>query len=190
MQRRPEETQGYVPRNGYRYSRRATVTQRETGMRMLVNVLRRAWASGSLASLTSTAALVLAGTRDCRSVFAPVNAVSHWIWKDRAIRQDDASLRYTVTGYAIHHAASVFWALLFEGLAMKRREPREPVEVLRDAAAVSALAAVVDLRCTPERLTPGFERRVKPAPLASVYVAFGLGLAVSVLLGLGSSRRD
>lgn len=190
MQRRPEETQGFVPRNGYRYSRRATKAQRETRMKTLVNVCRRAWASGSLASLASTAALALAGACDCRSVFAPVNAVSHWIWKDRAIRQGDASLRYTITGYAIHHAASVFWALLFEGLAIKRREPPEPMEVLRDAAAVSALAAVVDLRCTPERLTPGFQRRLQPAPLASVYVAFGLGLAVCALLGLGSGRRN
>lgn len=50
------------------------------------------------------------------------------------------------------------------------------------AASTLALAAAVDLRCTPERLTPGFERRIKAAPLSAVYLAFGIGLAISALL--------
>lgn len=150
-------------------------------MRVIVSILRAACISGTWASLTSTAALIAAGSRDCRSAFAPVNAISHWIWKDRAIRQQDASLRYTATGYAIHHAAAIFWAMLFEGLGRIGGRRRSRKEALVDAATVTAVAATVDLRCTPERLTPGFERRLKPVPLTAVYVAFGIGIALYAL---------
>lgn len=150
-------------------------------MKALVSIFRRACGSGTWASLASTGALAASGVRDCDSSLAPVNAVSHWVWKDRAIRQDDGSLRYTATGYVIHHLASIFWANLFESMAAATPRPRHTVEILLDAAAVTAVAAVVDLRCTPERLTPGFERRLGRGPLTAVYVAFGLGLAFHAL---------
>ncbi|ESJ25561.1 hypothetical protein B551_0203050, partial [Cupriavidus sp. HPC(L)] len=47
--------------------------------------------------------------------------------------------------------------------------------------AVAAAACVVDLRLTPKRLTPGFERRLSPWSLALVYVAFGLALPLVTL---------
>jgi len=150
-------------------------------VKTLVSIFRRACVSGSWASLVSTAALALAGTRDCRSAFAPVNAVSHWLWKDRALGQDDATLRYTVSGYAIHHVASIFWACFFESLGSASRKRRGSAGLLLDAGTVSVLAAAVDLRCTPERLTPGFERRLTPATLTGVYAAFGIGLAACAL---------
>lgn len=150
-------------------------------MKIWVDIARRALRSGSLASIASTGALAASGVRDCQSAYAPINAVSHWLWKDRALRKDDPSLRYTASGYVIHHLASIFWASLFEGMAEATARPRSNKEVLFDAATVAALAAVIDLRCTPERLTPGFERRLSPAPLTAVYVAFGLGLAFCAL---------
>ena len=150
-------------------------------MKVLVSIFRQACISGSWASLASTAALALAGNHDCRSVFAPINAVSHWLWKDRALRQDGATLRYSLAGYAIHHAASIFWACIFEALGSMSRRRRGKGELLLDAGTISTLAAVVDLRCTPERLTPGFERRLTPPTLTGVYVAFGIGLALCAL---------
>src|SRR5690606_21784300 len=75
---------------------------------------KRACISGSVASLTSTAALLAMGGKDCRSAFAPVNAISHWIWGDRAIAQQAPSTRYTVLGYLIHHAMSIMWAVYYE----------------------------------------------------------------------------
>lgn len=50
------------------------------------------------------------------------------------------------------------------------------VPVMATAAVVAAGACLVDLRCTPQRLTPGFERRLTPSSLFLVYSAFGLGL--------------
>ena len=170
--------------------------------------IRRALVSGSSASILSTAALMVGGQRDTATAFAPVNAISHWLWKGRAIRQDEPSPRYTLVGYGIHHAMSILWAITYEKLVARHRRParqhgvaehapsgpkheagptvvmfRRPgnapvVPVLATAAVVAAGACLVDLRCTPQRLTPGFERRLTPSSLFLVYTAFGLGLVL------------
>lgn len=146
-----------------------------------LQTLRRAALSGTAASTLSLAALSFCGVRDCRSAFAPVNAVSHWIWARRALGEDDGSLRYTLPGYTIHHAASVFWALFYEeGIA--RVHPARVAHHIGACAAVAAIACFVDLRMTPERLTPGFERRLGNRSLAWVYLAFGAGLAMPAML--------
>jgi hypothetical protein len=44
-------------------------------------------------------------------------------------------------------------------------------------AAATAAAAVVDLALTPQRSTPGFERRLSARSLVMVYGAFALGVA-------------
>lgn len=145
-----------------------------------LQTVRRAVVSGSAASTLSLAALTVCGERDCRSAFAPVNAVSHWIWANPALCQEDGSLRYTLPGAAIHHAASVFWALFYEeGIA--RLRPTGVAQHLGAGLAVAALACFVDLRMTPERLTPGFERRLSARSLAWVYLAFGVGLALPAI---------
>ena len=43
--------------------------------------------AGSCASVLSAAVLALAGQREAGSAAAPINAVSHWYWGDRAFRQ-------------------------------------------------------------------------------------------------------
>jgi hypothetical protein len=158
----------------------------DIAMTPTTRLLRRATVSGTFASLVSTLALLYGGVRDCRSALAPVNAVSHWIWKDKAIRQHRPSMRYSAAGYFIHHAASIFWALAYEALLLSRAPKPVRKEIAASAAAVAALACVVDLRCTPERLTPGFERRLGTTSLTTVYAAFAIGLALHSLL----SARD
>jgi hypothetical protein len=111
-----------------------------------------------------------------------VNAVSHWLWKEKAIYKQSSSVRYSASGYCIHHAASIFWAMLYEKWATRSRKPPTPTNTLTRAAAVSSIACLVDMQCTPERLTPGFERRLSRKSLLMVYAAFGLGLALHTLL--------
>src|SRR5690606_33837503 len=96
--------------------------------------------------------------------------------------QHKGSLRYSLAGYVIHHLASIFWALFYERLAHHRHARPARGEALAGAAAVAALACFVDLRCTPERLTPGFERHLSTKSLVGVYVAFGVGLALHELV--------
>jgi hypothetical protein len=75
--------------------------------------LQRGAIGGVTSSLASTAALALMGHREANSPYAPTNAVSHWIYGDRAAHQDAASLRYTLPGYVIHHGSAMFWSVLF-----------------------------------------------------------------------------
>ncbi|MDM5180679.1 hypothetical protein PO883_26200 [Massilia sp. DJPM01] len=147
---------------------------------------QRGLVSGTSASLLSTAALAALGEATDGSGFGPTNAISHWLWGDKATRRDGASLRYTLTGYVIHHASSTFWAVLFERLLGRQLDNKGPLATLQAAAATSAVACFVDYQITPERLRPGFEKRLSRPSLALVYGAFGLGLAAGALL----LRRD
>lgn len=148
--------------------------------------LQRGLISGTSASLLSTAALAALGKGEAGSVFAPTNAISHWIWGDKAARRDRPSLRYTLTGYLIHHASATFWAVLFERFMGERLDKSSVARTVQAATAASAVACFTDYQLTPKRLHPGYEKRLSQPSLAVVYGAFGLGLAVGALL----CRRD
>ncbi|PLC49772.1 hypothetical protein CR159_10790 [Pollutimonas subterranea] len=151
-------------------------------MKSFVRLLKRALVSGSYASVVSSLALLHGGVRDSRSAIAPVNAVSHWLWKDKALRQHKATLRYSLTGYVIHHIASIFWATAYEKLAFRHGTAPTKPQALASALTVAGVACAVDMQCTPERLTPGFEHKLSKKSLLVVYVAFGIGLALHTLL--------
>lgn len=144
--------------------------------------LRRGVWSGTVASLSSTAALALLGRQEAGSPYAPTNANSHWLWGERAARRDGPSLRYTLTGYAIHHASATFWSVLFEKICGPVLDQRAPGKTLAAAAATTAVACFTDYQLTPARLKPGYEKRLSRPALALVYGAFGLGLAAGAML--------
>jgi hypothetical protein len=148
--------------------------------------IRYGLASGTAASILSTVALALCGKRETGSPFAPTNAISHWIWGDRAARHDEPHIRYTIPGYLIHHASSTFWAILLEKFVGSRINRKTPLNTLKVAAVTSAVACFVDYQMTPRRLEPGYEMRLSKKSLFVVYAAFGLGLA----LGAHALKRD
>lgn len=137
--------------------------------------------SGSLASILSAAYLAYAG-RQRGHPAAPVNAVSHWFFGDRALRQDEPSLLYTATGYFTHHAAAIFWAVLHAKAWGTRREAKKPLPAAAGAVTAASVACFVDYQLTPRRLTPGFEHRLARPEMANVYACFALGLMVGSLL--------
>jgi hypothetical protein len=144
--------------------------------------LRRGMVSGTTSSLLSTAALALFGKREAGSEFAPTNAVSHWYWGEKAARRDGPSLRYTLPGYAIHHASATFWAVLFERACGDLLDRRDTGRTLLASTAAAGVACFVDYEMTPQRLKPGYEKRLSRPALAVVYGAFGLGLAAGAML--------
>lgn len=148
--------------------------------------LQRGLVGGAASSIVSTAALALLGRAEAGSACAPTNAVSHWIWGDEAAGHDGFSLKYTLTGYAIHHLSATFWSVLFEKLAGEKLDHRDVRITLAASAATSALACFADYKLTPERLKPGYEKRLSKKSLAGVYAAFAVGLA----LGAIALRRD
>lgn len=151
--------------------------------------LRTAVVSGTIASLASLAALALRGRAEAGRALGPVNAPSHWIWGDRALRRDGASLRYTAVGFAVHHLSSMFWGLVHARIFGDR--PQTAARAARDALLTTVFAAWVDLRLVPHRLTPGFQKRLSPAGLVAVYALFGAGLALGNRLAarMVSGRR-
>lgn len=148
--------------------------------------MQRGLISGASASVLSTAALALLGKQTAGSAYAPTNAVSHWIFGDEAARHDEPSLRYTLTGYLIHHASATFWAVLLERLMGRRLDQSSNAATVAASTAASAVACFVDYQLTPQRLHPGYEKRLSKPSLALVYGAFGVGLA----LGARLCRRD
>ena len=137
--------------------------------------------TGSLASVLSTAYLAWAGYRRGQPA-APVNAVSHWFFGDPALRQDSTTTRYTLTGYLVHHGASLFWAVLHAKLWGARERAKQPVPAAVGAVAVASVACFVDFKLTPKRLTPGFEHRLGQPEIAKVYACFALGIVLGSLL--------
>jgi hypothetical protein len=152
--------------------------------------LREGAVTGSMASVASALALVAAGRRENGDGAAPVNAVSHWVWGDAALREGGPTLRHTLTGYLVHHGASIFWGTLHARAWGMRAGAKRPLPALAGAAAASAIACFVDYRMTPQRLTPGFEHRLSTRAMVLVYACFGLGLALGSLSLARRSRRD
>jgi hypothetical protein len=95
-------------------------------------------------------------------------------------RHEQVSAKHTLTGYAIHHASSLWWAACFEAWAAKSRRP---AELAAKAAATAAVAYVVDYKVVPPRLSPGFEGKVGRLGMAAVYAAFAGGLLAARAAG-------
>ena len=150
---------------------------------------RRAWQraffSGSAASIASTIALAFCGKKELNDPLTPINGPSQWILGRRAPYQDGFRFPHTIIGYAIHHTMSVMWAIVFERWLEERQRDRQ-FDALTAGVVVSAIACAVDYQCTPERFTPGFEKRLSRKALFLVYAAFAAGLAAA---SFGSRSR-
>jgi hypothetical protein len=146
------------------------------------NAFQNALISGTVASVASTISLSMLGKAELDKSAAPVNGPSQWIWGRHAPYQNRFSVRYTMVGYLIHHAASVFWALWYERLRQRLPAAENTTAVLAPAVAIAAAAYIVDFHLTPQRLTPGFEHRLSKRSLLTVYGTFALGLAATILL--------
>jgi hypothetical protein len=148
---------------------------------------RDAAVSGAAASIASTLALLACGARENRHASAPVNAVSHWVWDEDAVRQNRPSLRFTLLGYVIHHGAALFWASLYEKFLARPND--STARTMQKSALTAAVACVVDFKFTPRRFTPGYERRLSKQSLFLVYSAFAVGMASAGLLKRRSEHR-
>ncbi len=148
---------------------------------------RKALVSGTTASLLSTAALALAGKAERNAPAGPVNGPSQWVFGRRAAYRRAASLRYTLTGFLIHHASAMGWALLHERVFGRPKQPPTTARIMRNAALTATVANFVDYKLTPKRLQPGFEAQLSKKSLLAVYAAFAVGLTV---YELARSRRQ
>lgn len=143
--------------------------------------------SGALAALTTTATLALLGWARERRAAAPLNAVSHILYGDEAKRQDRPSAKYTLTGVVLNAAATTLWAA-FQRLVFARRpitgrpSARRMARALVRGAVVSGVAYAVDYAAVPKRMAPGFEARLTPRGMATLYGVLALSLAASAYM--------
>jgi hypothetical protein len=148
--------------------------------------------TGTVASIVSTAALALLARGEGKSAFQPTNATSHWLHGDSAASHREPDTAHTFIGYATHHASALFWAVPFEAW-LAARPPRTAAGLLRDACAMTAIAAAIDYGVTPKRLTPGWELVLSKRSIAATFGAMALGLAAGALIArawLGENARD
>jgi hypothetical protein len=144
--------------------------------------LCRGAVTGSLASLASMAALAWRGRRDAGSTMAALNAPSHWIFGELALRKNEPSWRFTGTGVAIHHFSALMWGVLYEKFIARGRRGTPLPQQVGEAVVSTAAAAVIDFALTPKRFTPGFEHRLSLRSLTIVYGAFAIGVAAGSFL--------
>jgi hypothetical protein len=130
--------------------------------------------SGSVAAVLSSVVVAACSACEARAPLAGVNAASQWFWGRGAKRHVRPSWRYTAVGYLVHHFSSLLWAGIYEAWCLHR--PAPPRVSAARAAVVATAACVVDYTITPPRFRPGFERHIGRASIATVYVAFGVGL--------------
>ncbi len=136
---------------------------------------------GAAASILSAISLAVLGKRELNRSAAPVNGPSQWVWGRHAPFKNGLSLKYTVLGYAIHHAVSVFWAMFHEKL-QERFKAKNCTAVIAPASAATATAYVVDFHVAPKRLSPGFQHGLTKRAMFIVYGSFAMGLAGVALL--------
>ena len=149
-------------------------------------IFRSALVSGSCASFGSAAALAVAAQAEGKAALRPINATSHWLNGAAAGSHEGLDGPHTVVGFLTNHAASIFWAVIFE--AWRARRPAGPLPMLRDALVMSAVAAAVDYGATPKRYTPGWDFVLSKKGMAVVYGGLAAGLAAGALM-TQSARR-
>jgi hypothetical protein len=145
--------------------------------------------TGSVASVVSTVALGALAKIEGKSSFQPTNSTSHWLHGDAAGGHEGADLIHTAVGLATHHASALFWALPFEAW-LASRPPRSSVELLRDAAVMSAIAGVVDYGIMPKRLTPGWELTLSKGSVVGAFASLAIGLAAGAMVSKEVMKRN
>lgn len=143
--------------------------------------LREGAVAGTTAGLLSSVVLALVGQRETGSMAAPVNAASHWLWGDAALREDRATARHTGVGLLTQHGAAIFWAALYSVLYGHRPEAKRVPDAIAGGIATSAAAYLIDYTITPKRLTPGYEHRLDGKGMLAVYAALAAGFALGAI---------
>jgi len=142
-------------------------------------LIRDALRGGGLAALTTTATVAGCGKVETGSAAAPINAISHIVWGDRAARVNRPTLKYTLVGILLNSAAVTMWAAVFAALfGSRHRDPQSLPARLAQGAFVAASAYVVDYALVPNRLTPGFEKRLSGRSLLAIYAVLAASLAL------------
>ena len=141
------------------------------------SLLRDGVITGLAGAVATTAAIAALGQAKEGSPWTPFNAIAHMLFGERAAGVEGFTPRETLSGVGLNAGALTFWGGLYERVAGRVPFPRS----LATGAAASALIWLIDYKIVPERLRPGFEKRLGPDSIAAVYVLLALTLGLSPL---------
>ena len=141
-----------------------------------IQTLRDGIGRSQLVAASAALAVAAVGQLENGDAATPLNAVSHIAWGDESFDQSDVSLKYTGAGLALNQVSVTSWALLHEWIFGKARDKGQWKISLAGGFLVSALAYLVDFKLVPEKLKPGFERKLSSGGLLAVYVLLALAL--------------
>lgn len=154
---------------------------REDRPRHRRRLIRRAAGTGAVASVASAAAALVCSHLENGHAARPMNAVTHIVDGGEPPAHDGCNRRNTALGFAIHTAASVWWAAFYEGL-FGRAARRSPARALGAGALIAGAAYLVDYRVVGRRFQPGFERYLSGRSMLAVYAALAVGFAAASML--------
>ncbi|NVB76832.1 MAG: hypothetical protein HOV81_00420 [Kofleriaceae bacterium] len=139
--------------------------------------------STAVATATTTASLLWFGKRHARTPWAPLDAVSHIAWGDRAFVRDELDVQHTLVGFVLNLGAVAWWSTLHALVVGRPMRTRYAIPfALASGAAVAATAYVFDFKVAPKRFTPGFEWKLPRRPLRKVYAVLAASFAAGSLL--------
>jgi hypothetical protein len=153
---------------------------REDHSRHRRRLIGRIALAGLAGSVGSAAAAFACSHLENGHAARPMNAVTHIYDGGEPPAHDGENGRNTALGFAIHTAASVWWALFYEGL-FGRRARRSPHAAVASGAAIAGAAYIVDYCVVSPRFRPGFERYLSARSMFAVYAALAAGLAVAAI---------
>ena len=136
-------------------------------------LLGRILFSGLAGAATSAVAAAIASRLENGHTARPMNAVAHIYDGGMPRAHNGKGARNTLLGTAIHSGASIWWATFYQA-ALAARAGRVPA-----AAAIAAIAYLVDYYVVHKRFRPGFEAYLSPRALFGVYAALAAGYAMS-----------
>ena len=156
-------------------------------MQQRKRLIGRILLSGAAASAASAAAALACSHLENGHAARPMNAVTHIIDGDEPPAHDGRNGRNTALGFAIHTAASVWWAVFYEGI-FGQQARRGPLPAAASGAAIAAAAYVVDYYVVGPRFRPGFERYLSSRGMFAMYAALAAGFAAAALITRGRRR--
>lgn len=148
---------------------------------------RHTIAASTAATLTTALLTALIAKRRGDSAVAPMNAVSHIAHGEKAAHRQGLSLKYTLMGFALHHAANMVWGALHQRLG--RDSAGTASGAVARGVATAATAYLIDYHVMPRKLRPGFEKRMSKGERIAVFAVMALALPLGEFLAGKPKKR-
>ena len=133
--------------------------------------------TGTIGAVATAAVIALHGQRQTRSPWTPFNATAHMIYGNASVEKEGFQVPETPLGLGIHALSLGGWGVLYEAFAANQKLPASCTA----ATVATGLIYLLDYHILPERLRPGFEKRLGNAAVRDAYLALAMVFALAPL---------